>query len=373
MCAQNGVENERRALRRFADVIGMCVMLPATHVAPGAVDADSLPVVGVLDVGRYPHGVDDTVRGVAADLSESGFRSDADADVMRWKYEKLLTNLSTALRALCGLESDDDAAAAATPRAPHRRDARGRARLLRGGGDRAADRRGARPALGRRHHLAPDPRSPARAGSAWQSLARATGAIEVDGINGEIVLLGRLHGIATPVNVAVQTLANDAARRRLPPGSCTPDEVARAAGVGEWAQTQGIGVKQLEGRVAVVTGAASGIGFGLAGALAAEGATVMMADVDETRLQAKEEQLRAPATPSRRGSSTSATRPKSTRSPTRRSSTSAACTSSATTRGSCGGVSLGAVAPGLGGRDPRQPPRRRARHPRLRAAHDRVG
>ena len=49
---------------------------------------------------------------------------------------------------------------------------------------------------------------------------------------------------------------------------------------------------EIEGRVAVVTGAASGIGFGIAGALAAAGAEVMMADVDATRLRAKEEQLR---------------------------------------------------------------------------------
>ena len=231
MCAQNGVENERRALRRFADVIGMCVMLPATHIAPGAVDADSLPIVGVLDIGRYPHGVDDTVREVAADLSESGFRSDADADVMRWKYEKLLTNLSTALRALCGLESDDDAAAAATrARLTAAVRAEGLACYEAAGITLPSDEERARRWDGA-ITLRAIPGRPRAAGSAWQSLARATGAIEVDGINGEIALLGRLHGIATPVNVAVQALANDAARRRLPPGSCTPDEVARAAGV----------------------------------------------------------------------------------------------------------------------------------------------
>ena len=136
---------------------------------------------------------------------------------MRWKYEKLLTNLSTALRALCGLESDDDADAAAS--VPTRGGApAGSARVLRRGGDHATVRRGAIPALGRRHHLRPIPGRPRTAGSAWQSLARGTGAIEVDGINGEVVLLGRLHRLATPVNAAVQALANDAARRRLPPG-----------------------------------------------------------------------------------------------------------------------------------------------------------
>jgi 2-dehydropantoate 2-reductase len=32
VCLQNGVDNERQALRRFADVYGVCVMLPALHL-----------------------------------------------------------------------------------------------------------------------------------------------------------------------------------------------------------------------------------------------------------------------------------------------------------------------------------------------------
>jgi ketopantoate reductase len=39
--------------------------------------------------------------------------------------------------------------------------------------------------------------------STWQSFARGTSS-EVDYLNGEIVLLGRLHGVATPVNELVQ-------------------------------------------------------------------------------------------------------------------------------------------------------------------------
>ena len=104
VCAQNGVENERVALRRFPNVYAMCVMMPASHMDPGVVDADSLPIVGVLDLGRYPDGVDATAGAIAADLSASGFRSRADPAVMTWKYEKLLLNLSTGVRAVCGPE-----------------------------------------------------------------------------------------------------------------------------------------------------------------------------------------------------------------------------------------------------------------------------
>ena len=48
--------------------------------------------------------------------------------------------------------------------------------------------------------------------SSWQSLARGTGSIEADYLNGEIVLLGRLHGVPTPVNLLLQQLAAAAAR-----------------------------------------------------------------------------------------------------------------------------------------------------------------
>ena len=39
VCAQNGVENERMALRSFPDVYAMTVMCPATHLEPGVVVA----------------------------------------------------------------------------------------------------------------------------------------------------------------------------------------------------------------------------------------------------------------------------------------------------------------------------------------------
>ncbi|HYA67178.1 MAG TPA: 2-dehydropantoate 2-reductase, partial [Acidimicrobiales bacterium] len=54
VCVQNGVHNERAALRRFSQVYGCCVMFPTSFLEPGVVQAHSAPVTGILDVGRYP-------------------------------------------------------------------------------------------------------------------------------------------------------------------------------------------------------------------------------------------------------------------------------------------------------------------------------
>ena len=65
-----------------------------------------------------------------------------------------------------------------------------------------------------------------RAGSSsWQSLARGTGAIETDYLNGEIVLLGRLHGVPTPLNAALCTVAGRYARQGRPPGELEAAEL----------------------------------------------------------------------------------------------------------------------------------------------------
>ena len=56
-------------------------------------------------------------------------------------------------------------------------------------------------------------------GSSWQSLRRGTGDIETDYLNGEIVLLGRMHGVPTPANELLQRLARELAVTRDAPGA----------------------------------------------------------------------------------------------------------------------------------------------------------
>ena len=63
-------------------------------------------------------------------------------------------------------------------------------------------------------------------GSSTQSLARGAGSIETDYLNGEIVLLGRLHGVPTPANAFFVDLAARLVGERARPGALTADDLA---------------------------------------------------------------------------------------------------------------------------------------------------
>lgn len=222
VCVQNGVENERVALRSFDDVYGVCVMLPATRLVPGVVQASSSPVTGILDVGRYPAGVDARAEAIADAFASSSFMAEPRPDIMRWKYAKLLMNLGNAIEAVCG------PAARTGPLAGMARD-EGVACLEAAGiefvsEEEDAARRGdsvrLRPIAGARR----------QGGSTWQALTRS-GSVETDYLNGEIVLLGRTFGVPTPVNAALQQEARRLAAEGAAPGAVSEEELLARAGV----------------------------------------------------------------------------------------------------------------------------------------------
>jgi len=225
VCLQNGVENERLALRRFANVYGAVVMAPTAHLEPGVVQAYGSVLTGIIDVGRYPGGVDERCGAIAGALSAANFSSEARADVMRLKYAKLIVNLGNAVHALCGNGPDSDELITLARQ-------EGRAALRAAGIDCVAEEvDDVRGRWERMQVRGIDGRE--RAGSStWQSLARGAGAIETDYLNGEIALLGRLHGVATPVNGALCELADRVARVRGEPGQCSPQDVLAQARAG---------------------------------------------------------------------------------------------------------------------------------------------
>jgi 2-dehydropantoate 2-reductase len=233
VCAQNGVASERFALRRFSHVYGMCVWLPATHLEPGTVEAYGAPLAGTLEVGRYPAGTDPMAGRIGKDLTKSRFLAPVSADVMRWKYAKLLDNLNNAIEALCGHEHTGFAAEPRSEEAAelYRRTRAEGTAALRAAGIAHASRAEIAEVIGDHVRIEQVDGSARSGGSSWQSLTRGTGTIEADFLNGEIVLLGRVYGVPTPVNEALQRLANQAAAEHRAPGFMTPAQVLAEAGV----------------------------------------------------------------------------------------------------------------------------------------------
>jgi 2-dehydropantoate 2-reductase len=227
LCAQNGVENERIALRLFPFVLGCSVMVPAVHLQPGRVDAQGTPYSGMLEIGPYPVGAvmpaGMTVGDVAADLTAAGLLTTPREDVMRWKYAKLLRNTGNAITALCGDDLDDEGSRLVDEADRRARAEAERVLALAGidfvGDDEWNQHRGDRVKFG-----VVEGRSRG-GGSSWQSIARGTGSIESDALNGEIVLLARLHGGTAPVNEVLQREASLLARRRGRPGELSPQRL----------------------------------------------------------------------------------------------------------------------------------------------------
>jgi len=223
-CVQNGVANERLAARLCSNVYAVVVNLPASHIDPGVVatyagTADS--VGGVLDSGRYPGGCDDVLQRVCAGLQQAGFAASADPRVMAQKYAKLLSNLGNALELVLAERTDFRAASREL-----------RAEALECYAAAGIDFLPLRDYMARNSalytpvELADTPRI---GGSTFQSLQRGAADVETDFLNGEISLLGRLHGVATPLNSLLQTLARDVIEGRLKSCSLRWSDIAQQA------------------------------------------------------------------------------------------------------------------------------------------------
>lgn len=93
LCLKDGVENERPALRRFSNVRGVIVMLPAHFLTPGEVAVFGAHD-GIFDIGRLSASSDDTDMAVAEALRAARIAPFVDADVMPGKFGKLLVDLA---------------------------------------------------------------------------------------------------------------------------------------------------------------------------------------------------------------------------------------------------------------------------------------
>lgn len=219
---QNGLDNIRPALRRFAHVVDTAVLIPSTYLRAGEVVSPAAPNVAALIIGTAPHGLDARVTAIADDLRAARFAVQTVPDIARWKAGKLIANVAYNLDALYGPGPLRDQATTAL---------RDEARQVLA----AAGLPVSNPGVDSHLDLTsiashPIDGYPRGGSSTWQSLARAT-SHESDFLNGEIVLLARLHGVPAPVNTAVQQRVARAARERTAPGSLTDDDLARTLGL----------------------------------------------------------------------------------------------------------------------------------------------
>jgi 2-dehydropantoate 2-reductase len=214
---QNGLDNERAALRRFVTVFGAMVWLPASHLSPGEVLVPTAPAVGAFWLGTYPRGRHDRLAEIGADLTDAGFVSEVVDDVVRWKAGKLVGNVANALDALYQPSPLREEATAAV-----REEARS---VLTEAGFAPAD-----VAAGSLPQLADVavrsvPGHDRGGSSTWQSLARHT-APETDFLNGEVVLQARLIGRPAPHNAALAERVQRAAAEAIPAGSLGDEDLA---------------------------------------------------------------------------------------------------------------------------------------------------
>ncbi len=219
VCAQNGVDNERMALRLFANVYAMLVVMPATFIRPGEVAAFGAPHAGLFDIGRYPTGTDEVTAAIVAALNIAGFAAFPHPNAMESKYGKLLMNLANVLDAAAGDAIQHSGI-------PERARAEGQA-VLRAAGIAFADVSPDNERRQRLMQMQPIPGAERVGSSSAQSLARGTGSIETDYLNGEIVLLGRLHGVPTPVNDGLCRLGRLLIAEKRPAGSMSLAEIER--------------------------------------------------------------------------------------------------------------------------------------------------
>jgi 2-dehydropantoate 2-reductase len=184
-CLQNGVDNERKALRVFGNVHGVTVMMPAAYRVPGEVIVYSEPQYGVFDIGRATGGHDAADNALAEALTMANIAGYVNDDVMASKYGKLLLNLNNIVGAAFSPEED-------TQQLKDRLRAEAES-VLKAAGIRWMDV-GVDDPRRKKHMCMGEVKGvPRFASSTNQSLERGSGSVETDWLNGEIVLLGRLH------------------------------------------------------------------------------------------------------------------------------------------------------------------------------------
>ncbi len=219
-CLQNGVANERAALRYFPNVHAVTVMMPATFLTPGEVVANGSPRHGIFDIGRWPAGTDADDTAFATALEAANIAAFVTPEVAASKYGKLLMNLGNICNAALGSNPDVE------PIADRMRDEA--KAVLAAAGIAWADVGAKDPRRETLMKVVDVPGAPRAGGSTFQSLVRGADSLETDYLNGEIALLGRLHGVTATANGRAGRVAERLVSEGRGPGAMTPDALRAA-------------------------------------------------------------------------------------------------------------------------------------------------
>jgi len=224
-CCQNSIWNEPAATRIFDNIYGVMILLPAFFTTPGLVVNTMIEQFGQMDIGRYPLGIDALAEDVTHTLRDACFIAATHPDVMLPKGVKCLHNLANALDAIIGGREGTRAFALEAQREATQ------IWTAAGIGWEEADSFHQRTQLFRKLQKTPPGYEEASGkSSSWQSLARGTGNIEAEQLNGDIVTLGRLLGIPAPYNELLWRTAAGMARAGDPPGKYTLAELTAQLG-----------------------------------------------------------------------------------------------------------------------------------------------
>ncbi len=213
-CFQNGVRNEEIAIRYFPSVYGVMVRVGAVYLTDGEVIARRDPP-GWYIIGRYPDGTDGITEAVAEELRTAGYFVRTAANVMPYKWGKLMTNLGNAIDAI----TDGDRESIQPIHRAVFEEAR--AIVQKAGIKWISQEQVARDWLEITAPLHGQLNTEAQS-STWQSLARHQGSVETEFLNGEIVRVAKKLGLQAPINEKLVKISQEMAANHEPPGKYTP-------------------------------------------------------------------------------------------------------------------------------------------------------
>ena len=221
-CAQNSIVNESTATRVFDIIYGVVVNLPGIFLHPGEVINPISGNLGFLEVGSYPHGVDELAREVSREFRVAGFVGGVNEWVMKAKAAKCLLNLGNSMDAVTDGRGDGTAFMKAV-----RMEAEEVWRLAGIEWESLADYERRVHALRGINRMPKGYEAVQKRSSSWQSLVRGTGNIEAEALNGDVVKLGRSLGIETPYNEVLWRVAEEVAVKGEKPGRYSAEDLER--------------------------------------------------------------------------------------------------------------------------------------------------